>query len=744
VLAVITAIFDIIIVFPLYKLSALAVVLIAAVGGTAIMLARLQHVVQKHLLSKDANIMEMITTVLVLLGIACAGIALVGRDILNAVAPLMDETKNLNHDQVISIVRECSGIGLIAVSILLAISAVFWLLRKDYIRISVSEESQQWLTSTTVTFVVLSIGLIALANLKMDIQDTFIQRVKFISSHMFFAFWVGYGMIFLLSYLDGALLKKNPTLKWLTIAVAAALPITPLLVNEFNDKLLFVYGGAEQNGHDFGWQFGNYQLRGAEAILEELSPDEEPLPNPTYPKAMEQGAIFFGGTDPGRFVPTYMIYSADVRPDVFLITQNALADNTYMNVMRDLYGNEIWIPSMADSAKAFQSYIDDVRTGKRPTNAGVHVENGRVQISGVLGVMEVNGILAKNIFDYNNYKHAFYVEESYVIRWMYPYLEPHGLIMKINHDRLARLTPTMVNNDTDFWDWYTRRLTTNRKFMRDIVARKSFSKLRSAIAGLYASRGLRLEAETAFQESRKLYKLSPEANFRLAEVYMRSHQIDKAIAIIHEFQKMDPANSKSEQFLANIERTKGTYAQISELEKLSKDGRLSPANALKLASLYRQVGQKGRFNSLLSSILNTKKLPLQIRFQVAVAYAQSKQFNEMSRVLDYCLKSMPSNVNPQVYLQVASMYAQGGNPTGMVKALNIYLKHNPQDWKAWLDLANVEIRTNHPDQANSALNSALRYGGNEARNEIMKNQLLNQLLKSRSVRTRNLINMGLK
>ena len=40
-----------------------------------------------------------------------------------------------------------------------------------------------------------------------------------------------------------------------------------------------------------------------------------------------------------------MIYSAKVRPDIYLITQNALADNTYMNVMRDLYGEQIWIPT---------------------------------------------------------------------------------------------------------------------------------------------------------------------------------------------------------------------------------------------------------------------------------------------------------------------------------------------------------------------------------------------------------------
>ena len=68
--------------------------------------------------------------------------------------------------------------------------------------------------------------------------------------------------------------------------------------------------------------------------------------------------------------PRYMIYSAKVRQDVYLITQNALADNTYMNVMRDLYGDQIWIPSPLDSNRAFQMYVQGVQNGT--ITAGAH------------------------------------------------------------------------------------------------------------------------------------------------------------------------------------------------------------------------------------------------------------------------------------------------------------------------------------------------------------------------------------
>jgi hypothetical protein len=44
-------------------------------------------------------------------------------------------------------------------------------------------------------FLVMSVLLIVLANPKGDLQDAFIQKVKFISSHGLFALWIGYGLV---------------------------------------------------------------------------------------------------------------------------------------------------------------------------------------------------------------------------------------------------------------------------------------------------------------------------------------------------------------------------------------------------------------------------------------------------------------------------------------------------------------------------------------------------------------------
>lgn len=645
------------------------------------------------------------------------------------IAPIRQATQAIPPDQFHAAVIRGTGVLLLAIvpPAMLLIVTILHRTRSE-LRLSIDAESQKWIASTLCSFLVMSILFIALANPKGDIQDYFIQRVKFISSHTLYAFWIGYGIIFGLTIV-ATFFKGRTVIVYSGIVIAALLPIIPLKENAFNREQIRIVGGAEQNGHDFGWQFGNYQLRGADAINEELSPGEEPLPDPTFPPEMGTNAVFFGGTDPGRFVPTYMIYSAKVREDVFLITQNALADNTYMNVMRDLYGNQIWIPAQTDSAGAFTRYVEDVRAGKRPPNADIKIQNGRVQISGAMGVMEINGVLAQLIFEHNNYKHDFYVEESYVIRWMYPYLEPHGLIMKINRDVVPKISQQRVFDDMDFWDWYTRRLTSNNKFLRDIVARKSFSKLRSAIAGLYVFANERRpeESERAFQESRLLYPLSPEANFRLAEMYMSQGRTKDIRRLLSEFQRQDPGNKNVTQFLDHVNRTEKLSERITALEKNVKSNTMTIETALELADCYIQAGQPGTTVSILNNVIANTNLPAFYYLNCAKLYQKINRTDEMNRALDLCTNNFPSNAPPEAYIEIARLFAQTSQMEKMGGILEKYLKVQPGDWKAWLDLAAIQVGIKKTSEAAKSLENATRSGGSLAVQAINQDSRFNNI-----------------
>ena len=549
----------------------------------------------------------------------------------------------------------------------------------------IGRRAMGWMVVTLMAFIFLTFIFIIFQYLSPDVQSMFIGRVQYIQAHAIYAMWIGYGLIFGLAWLDAKFGGKK-AIAYASAALILSAAIPQLYRNAYDELFLKEVGGCEQNGHDFGWQFGNWQLEGAKAILAEIPEAERAsYPNPEYPPPMTPNAVFYGGTDPGRFVPTYMIYSAHVREDVFLITQNALADNTYMNVMRDLYGDQIYIPSQQDSNQAFQEYVADVQAGRIPAGAAVSIEGGRVSVQGVQGVMTINGILAKMIFEKNKRIHDFYVEESYVIPWMYPYLEPHGLIMKINKEELSGLTPEMVKNDREFWDWYIKRLNSNPKFLRDVVARKTFSKLRSAIAGLYAARRMFDESEYAFRQAIELYPLSPEANFRLADIHMQQGEFPQAREIIEAFLKEDTENDRVRDFLNQIIQLEGMNQRRTELEtELSQGGDIN--KAFELANIYRNMNLTALFDNLTSRILQQGDLP------------------------------------PQYIIEIARMYAEMQRIDQFIGALELYVKRDPGQPRIWLDLAAAYSVTQKRGESVRALRRAIEIGGETIRDAARRDQ----------------------
>ena len=258
---------------------------------------------------------------------------------------------------------------------------------------------------------------------------------------------------------------------------------------------------------------------------------------------------------------------------------------------------EIYIPNQQDSAESFQAYVEDAKARLehdmqfpnepkriRP-NEDVRIENGKIQVAGQAAVMAINGLIAKVIFD-KNPKNEFYVEESFPLDWMFPHLTPHGVIMKINREPLKELSEEVVARDHKFWKTYSQRLTGDfidyntsvkevtdfvertylrrdftgfkgdRKFVRDDQAQKSFSKLRSAIAGVYAWRlgnarpgspeqhRMLREAEFAFKQAFAFCPYSPEAVYRYVNLLAQMNRLNDAMLVAQVCQKLDPYNAQ--------------------------------------------------------------------------------------------------------------------------------------------------------------------------------------------------------
>jgi hypothetical protein len=341
------------------------------------------------------------------------------------------------------------------------------------------------------------------------------------------------------------------------------------------------------------------------------------------------GSIYFGGTDPGRGLVTALCKSHAQADPFFTLTQNALADGTYLEYLRATYGDCIYIPSAEDSQRAFSDYIADAQRRlehdrKFPNEPkqikpgeDVRMTEGRVNVSGQVAVMAINGLLTQRIFD-KNPDREFYVEESFPLDWMYPRLSPHGLILKVNREPLETLPEEVVKRDQQFWavqlqqtlgDWlredtpvqgvcdFAERIFLKKdlagfagdpKFIASDYASKTWSKLRSAIAGVYFWRitqaraaaekdRMRRAADLAFRQSFALCPTSPEAVFRYVNLLIQAGRVDDALRLARTAEKLAAEKGTFRNLATELERLRAQQAP-REPPEVKPPARLPPVS----------------------------------------------------------------------------------------------------------------------------------------------------------------------
>ena len=573
---------------------------------------------------------------------------------------------------------------------------------------------------------------------------------------------------------------------------------------------------SEQRNHWFGYWFGHDmftppflnpktgKLTYDNTLRAELLKDPKNA-KIIYPE-MARDTVVFGGTDPGRFCPTYMIFCESFIPhrcqpeqdqkfdrrDCYLITQNALADGTYLDYLRSQYNrskqidppffselskyvfglafgpatadsgifslvnkslyytldvpftkwgayveayrrkdgvyppNEIYIPSVADSQKCFEEYTQDVarraQLNQLAPGEDVHIDNGRVQVSGQVAVMKINGLLCKVIFD-NCPTNEFYVEESFPLDWMYPYETPFSVIMKINRKPQMELTQDVFDLDHKFWTDFTTRLcgnwitydtsikeiadfvertyihnnykgyTGDRAFVRDDDAQKAFSKLRSSQAGMYAWRcspqcppeyrqktpagqaALIRETDFAFKQAFAFCPYSPEAVYRYVNFLLQMaqseemagrndqavHHFDDAILLAETCKKLDPYNDQITALIKNLQDYKTQ----------------STARAQAMSQIEQMEG-----------VARTNPGDVHNLIMLGVTYVQMQQTNRATQLFDQALAS--PNVKYPDASAIASYYSQLGNIPKLEVALEKLAALAPTEAEPHYDLAALQ------------------------------------------------------
>ena len=317
------------------------------------------------------------------------------------------------------------------------------------------------------------------------------------------------------------------------------------------------------------------------------------------------GSIYFGGTDPGRFVISALSDSQVDGKPFFILTQNQLADSTYVDYLRTMYEKKLHIPTTNDLQQAFREYLTNVQARLKHDQAfpdepcqikpgeSVRVgKDGRIQVSGQIAVMELSALIVKKVFD-DNPRREFFVEESFPLDWMYPHLAPHGLIFQLNRQPRSEISGKDTAEDQDYWkkltdemlgSWLDEKTSVkeicdfsdkyglgkhledykgDKSFAENESARKTFSKLRSSIGGLYAWRAEHAKdadernrmyraADLAFRQGYAICPVSPEAIWRYVNLLSGRRRFDDAILIVKTSLHLDPDNQQLKDLLSQL------------------------------------------------------------------------------------------------------------------------------------------------------------------------------------------------
>jgi hypothetical protein len=279
--------------------------------------------------------------------------------------------------------------------------------------------------------------------------------------------------------------------------------------------------------------------------------------------SLRPGMIYAGGTDPGCFIPTMMNDTTDAEKHIVL-TQNALADGTYLKYLDVLYGDQMATLTQEDSQRAFQDYIADAQKRlehdqqfpnepkQLKPGEDVKVVDGKVQVSGQIAVMAINEKLFQMLMD-KNPDASFAMEESFPFQSMYGTASPLGPIIEMgSSQQQSDLNATQAAQSVDYWQTAAQQLLSDPDTSEGSDARKAYSKLITSQAGLLIDHGLSAEAEQEFRVALQLTPDSPEAVFRYVNLLLSQNRVADALPVVETAIKAAPDNEQLQGLRNNL------------------------------------------------------------------------------------------------------------------------------------------------------------------------------------------------
>ncbi len=263
--------------------------------------------------------------------------------------------------------------------------------------------------------------------------------------------------------------------------------------------------------------------------------------------SLKPDMIFIGGTDPGAFINTFLNETSEGEHRV-IFTQNALADNSYTDYLKTIYGDRLNLPQQSDQDAAFKQYIDDITARvahdrdfpnePKQVRPGENfaVVDGKTQVSGQMAVISINELLLNRLLELNPEK-TFALEESFSLKSTYKDAAPLGPVMELRAGDESKLTAETAAQAVEAWRSNTKELLESTT-AQDDYPRKAWSHMAVAQANLLIDRNFLSEGEETLRLAQKMYPDNFEASNSLAELYRKTGREAQAEQVMKEAQAL--------------------------------------------------------------------------------------------------------------------------------------------------------------------------------------------------------------
>jgi len=268
--------------------------------------------------------------------------------------------------------------------------------------------------------------------------------------------------------------------------------------------------------------------------------------------ALKPGMVYIGGTDSGCFICT-MLNETTGGEEHITLTQNALADNSYLQYLKAIYGDSLAVPTEEETQGAFSKYLDDVTQRLQHDeqfpdepkqvlpNENVTVgADSKPEVSGPVAVMGINNLLTQILLQ-KNPDLSFGLEESFPLSTTYPGAAPLGPIFELRTG--DAMTADQANQTVNYWQNEAQQLQGGGETSSTVL--QSFSHDANAQANLLANNNFASEASQAYQTALNLWPSSIEAITGLTRVLAQQGQFDQAGQVLDNFLQNNPQQTQT-------------------------------------------------------------------------------------------------------------------------------------------------------------------------------------------------------